>query len=107
MDKLDRWAEDVKFTLERELKDLDGEIRSARKTSKTAVVLTEKLEAQKLIKTLEQRRTAKRRQLFDAQDDVDKKRSELIEEIERQLKTKAQCETVFTIRWALADTGGT
>ncbi|MBI4952503.1 MAG: hypothetical protein HY908_10760 [Myxococcales bacterium] len=104
VDKLDRWAEDVKFTLERELKDLDTEIRAARKTSKTAVVLAEKLDAQKLIKTLEQRRTAKRRQLFDAQDDVDKKRSELIEEIERQLKTKAQCETVFTLRWVLADT---
>jgi ERCC4-related helicase len=104
VDKLDRWAEDVKFTLERELKDLDAEIRAARKTSKTAVVLAEKLEAQRLIKTLEQRRTAKRRQLFDAQDDVDKKRSELIEEIERQLKTTARCETVFTIRWVLADT---
>ena len=103
VDKLDRWAEDVKFTLERELKELDAEIRAARKSSKTAVVLAEKLEAQKLIKTLEQRRTAKRRQLFDAQDDVDKKRAELIEEIERQLKTKAQCETVFTIRWVLAD----
>jgi ERCC4-related helicase len=101
VDKLDRWAEDVKFTLERELKELDAEIRAARKSSKAAVVLAEKLEAQKLIKSLDQRRTAKRRQLFDAQDDVDKKRAELIEEIERQLKTKAQCETVFTIRWAL------
>jgi adenine-specific DNA-methyltransferase len=104
VEKLDRWAEDVKFTLERELKELDAEIRAARKTSKTAVVLAEKLEAQKNIKTLEQRRTAKRRQLFDAQDDVDKKRAELIEEIERQLKTKAETETVFTIRWVLADT---
>jgi superfamily II DNA or RNA helicase len=104
VDKLDRWAEDVKFTLERELKDLDAEIRAARKNSKTGIVLAEKLEAQKLIKSLEQRRNAKRRQLFDAQDDVDKKRAELIEKIERQLKTKAQRETVFTIRWALSDT---
>lgn len=102
MDKLDRWAEDVKFTLERELKDLDAEIRAARKTSKTAVVLAGKLEAQKLIKTLEQRRTAKRRQLFDAQDDVDKKRSELIEEIERQLETKNAVEPIFTLRWSLS-----
>jgi hypothetical protein len=104
VDKLDRWAEDVKLTLERELKELDAAIRAARRSSKTAVVLAEKLEAQKLIKTLEQRRTAKRRQLFDAQDDVDKKRAELIEDIERQLKTKARCETVFTLRWVLADT---
>lgn len=106
VDKLDRWAEDMKFTLERELKELDAEIRAARRSSKAAVVLAEKLEAQKLIKTLEQRRTAKRRQLFEAQDDVDKKRAELIEEIERQLATKAQCETVFTIRWVLGDAFG-
>ncbi len=104
VDKLDRWAEDVKLTLERELKELDAEIRAARKDSKTRVALTEKLEAQRRIKTLERHRNGKRRQLFDSQDDVDKKRTELIEEIERQLKTSAQRETVFTIRWTLVDT---
>jgi adenine-specific DNA-methyltransferase len=104
VDKLERWAEDLKLTLERQLKDLDAEIKAARKTSKTAVALAEKLEAQKVIKALEAKRSAKRRQLFDAQDDVDKRRAELIDEIERQLKTKMKCETVFTLRWALADT---
>ncbi|MGH0037124.1 MAG: SNF2-related protein [Myxococcota bacterium] len=101
VDKLDRWAEDVKLTLERELKELDAEIRAARKDSKTKVVLADKLEAQRRIKTLEQRRNGKRRQLFDAQDDVDKKRTQLIEDIERQLKTSAERETLFTIRWVL------
>lgn len=105
VEKLDRWAEDVKFTLERELKDLDTEIRAARSASKAGVDLAEKLEAQKALKALEQKRTAKRRQLFDAQDDVDRKRSELIEEIERQLRTTERCEPLFTIRWTLADTG--
>ncbi|MCB9610041.1 MAG: DEAD/DEAH box helicase family protein [Polyangiaceae bacterium] len=102
VDKLDRWAEDVKLTLERELKELDAEIRAARKDSKTKVVLADKLEAQRRIKTLEQRRNSKRRQLFDAQDDVDKKRTQLIEDIERQLRTSAQRETLFTIRWVLS-----
>ena len=40
------------------------------------------------------------------QDDIDMKRSKLIEEIERQLKSEAQCETVFTIRWETAESGG-
>ena len=101
VDKLDRWAEDVKLTLERELKELDAEIRAARKESKTKILLAEKLEAQRRIKTLEQRRNSKRRQLFEAQDDVDKKRTQLIEDIERQLKTSAGRETLFTIRWLL------
>ena len=101
VEKLDRWAEDVKLTLERDLKELDAEIRAARKEAKTRVVLAEKVEAQRRIKTLEQHRNAKRRQLFDAQDEVDKKRTELIEEIERQLRTSAERETLFTIRWEL------
>lgn len=52
---------------------------------------------------MESKRNTKRRQLFDAQDDVDKKRAGLIEEIERQLQTKTSIEPVFTLRWTLAD----
>ncbi len=106
-DKLDRWAEDVKFGLERELRELDTLIKSAKKTSKSAVALAEKLEAQKQIKALEAKRNTKRRQLFEAQDDVDRKRAELIEEIERQLQTKTSIELVFTLRWTLGDGAGT
>lgn len=102
-DKLDRWAEDVKFGLERELRELDGQIRAAKKISKSAVALAEKLDAQKLVRTLEAKRNAKRRQLFDAQDEVDRKRAELIEEIERQLQTKISIEPVFTLCWMLRD----
>jgi superfamily II DNA or RNA helicase len=105
-EKLDRWAEDVKFGLERELREIDAQIKAAKKTSKSAVALAEKLEAQKLIKSLEAKRNSKRRQLFDAQDDVDRKRAELIEEIERQLQTKTSVEPVFTLRWALAEGTG-
>ncbi len=102
-EKLDRWAEDVKFALERELRELDTQIKVAKKASKSAVSLAEKLEAQKQIKALEAKRNTKRRQLFEAQDDVDKKRAELIEEIERQLQTKTSVEPVFTLRWTLSD----
>jgi adenine-specific DNA-methyltransferase len=103
VDKLERWAEDVKFALERELRELDMQIKAAKKTSKSAVALAEKLEAQKLIKTIEAKRNTKRRQLFEAQDDVDRKRADLIEEIEHQLKAKTNIEPIFTLRWTLGD----
>jgi adenine-specific DNA-methyltransferase len=105
-DKLERWAEDVKFGLERELREFDAQIKAAKKTSKSVVALAEKLEAQKLIKTLEAKRNTKRRQLFEAQDDVDRKRAELIEEIERQLQTKTSIEPVLTLRWTLGEAAG-
>jgi len=98
---------DLKFALERELRELDTLIKAAKKTSKSAVALAEKLEAQKQIKTLEAKRNNKRRQLFEAQDDVDRKRAELIEEIERQLQTKTSIKPVFTLRWTLGDGAGT
>jgi len=103
VEKLERWAEDVKFGLERELRDLDIQIRAAKKASKSTVALAEKLDAQKLIKALESKRHAKRRELFEAQDDVDRKRAELIEEVERQLQTKASLTPVFTLRWTLTN----
>lgn len=99
VEKLDRWAEDLKFGLERELKELDLEVRAARKATKAAVTLAEKLEAQRLVKQLEQRRTTKRKHLFDAQDEIDARRSALIDEIERQLRTTADHEHLFTIRF--------
>jgi len=105
-EKIDRWAEDLKLTLERELKELDAEIRAARKESKTQVTLAEKLQAQKRIKQLEQRRSQQRRQLFEAQDEIDERRGQLIEEIEKQLQTEATRDMMFIIRWVLPEAAG-
>jgi len=99
--KLDAWADDLKVGLERELKDLDRAIKEARTLSRQAATLSEKLEAQREQKALEQKRNKKRRELFDAQDQIDERRNELIEGIERQLRAVHTTELIFTIRWRL------
>ena len=81
--KLDRWSEDLKQGLEREIKEIDKQIREARKTSVLSQSLQDKLEAQKVIKALEKMRNNKRRELFDAQDAIDAQREELIANIEK------------------------
>lgn len=101
VDKLDRWADDMKLSLENDIKQLNVEIKTVRKEAKTKVVLAEKLEAQKRIKSLEQQLHSKRRQLFDAQDEIDNQRTKLIDDIERQLQTSAHRATLFTVRWQL------
>ncbi len=99
--KLERWSDDLKLGLEREIKDLDQKIKEIRRESQSATALTEKLAFQKDIKAVESERNRKRRELYDAQDAIDRDRDELIGRIEKQLKVKQNSETFFTIRWQL------
>jgi len=50
---------------------------------------------------LEQGRATRRKQLFDAQDQIDERRSGLIDEIERQLQTTTDRDHLFTIRFSI------
>lgn len=99
--KLDGWAEDLKITLERDIKDMDRQIREAKRAATLALTLEEKLAGQKQIKNLESQRNAKRRSLFDAQDEIDRKRETLIADIEQKLMQSMSLKEVFCIRWRL------
>lgn len=100
--KLDGWADDLKLGLEREIKEFDRQIKEARRAATGALTLDEKLAGQKQIKALESARNQKRRSLFDAQDQVDRQREELIEKIEGKLRQASILEPLFTIRWRIA-----
>lgn len=100
-DKLDGWADDLKLGLEREIKEMDRQIKEARRAATTALTLEEKLAGQKQIKTLEYQRNEKRRSLFEAQDRVDQQRAQLIANIEGKLTQKSGFQKLFTIRWSI------
>ena len=99
VDKLDKWADDMKTALELDLKKLDIDIKTSKTLAKKNFNLADKLEAQRTIKEMEKRRNEMRKKLYDAQDDVDKRKEELIARVERQLKQKTKQEELFTIRW--------
>lgn len=100
-EKLDGWADDLKVGLEREIKELDRQIKEARRAATAAPTLEEKLSGQKQIRTLKAQRNQKRRSLFDAQDEVDRQREELIGKIEGKLRQREVDRSLFAIRWAL------
>ncbi|MCM8611876.1 SNF2-related protein [Accumulibacter sp.] len=100
-DKLDAWADDLKVGLEREIREIDRQIKDARRAATTALTLEEKLAGQKQIKALEAQRNQKRRSLFDAQDQVDKQREDLIAVIEGKLNQTATLQQLFMLRWIL------
>ena len=99
--KLDGWADDLKAGLEREIKEFDRMIKEARRTSATALTLEEKLASQKQIKAIEAQRNDKRRSLFEAQDEIDKNREQLISQIEGKLSSHTTTEDLFVIRWKI------
>ena len=101
-DKLDCWADDLKENLERELKNIELEIREAKKAKRLAADLQSKIEAQKKVNELEQQRNQKKRTLFDAQDQIEQRKDELISEVEARLQQQTSRQNVFTIKWRLA-----
>lgn len=100
-EKLDNWADDLKVALEREIKEIDQQIKEAKRTATIALNLEEKLAGQKQIRALEVTRNGKRKALFEAQDEIDKKRDGLIGEIEGKMRAKHNSTEIFKIRWCL------
>jgi len=98
-EKLDAWADDLKVGLEREIKDLDRQIKEARTKSKGAATLADKLQAQKEQRDLETQRDKKRRELFNRQDEIQARRDQLIEELEGQLGQQITQRTLFSCEW--------
>ena len=88
--------------MEREIKDLDRQIKEARRAAIAALTLEDKLATQKQIKALEAQRSQRRRSLFEAQDKVDAQRDEMIAKIESRMQQSAISTPLFSMRWALA-----
>lgn len=101
MDKLDKWAEDLKNSMEIEIKELDIEIKSLKTEAKKIAKLEEKVKAQRHIKELEKKRNEKRQALYKSQDEVEHRKDDLITEIEARLKQKIQKDKLFEIKWVI------
>ena len=99
MDKLDTWAGDMKVALEREIKDLDAEIKLRKSNAKKLSQLAEKVAEHRIIKELENKRAEKRQNLYEAQDEVDARKETLLTKVERMLEQKIEQTELFTIKW--------
>jgi superfamily II DNA/RNA helicase len=100
-EKLEYWADDMKISLERELQDLDGEIKLKKMEARKSTDLKTKVQAQRAVKDLEKIRSEKRKRLFEAQDDIEQKKESLLSAVEKQLEQRHQAKELFTFRWIL------
>lgn len=101
IDKLELWADDMKVSLERELKDLEDEIKLKKAEARRHRELADKVVAQRAVKELEKERSEKRKRLFEAQDEIDGEKEKLISDIETRLQQKTGRKNLFVIRWNL------
>lgn len=102
MGKLEHWSEDMKTSLEIKLKQLDIDVKMRKAEARKITNLEEKVKAHREIKDLEKARNEMRLNLYQAQDDVERQKESLIEQIEARLKQDVKTTDIFTIRWRVA-----
>ncbi len=101
VEKLENWSDDVKKALELDLRKLDIDIKTNKTNAKRIVNLEEKLKVQREIKDSERKRNEMRKKLYEAQDEVEIKKEDLLKKVEAQLKQRSKLETLFTISWKI------
>lgn len=101
MDKLDSWAADMKVSLEKEISDLDAEIKLRKSEARKMLKLQDKVAAQRNIKDLEKKRADKRQNLYEAQDKVDRKKDDLLTNVEQMLSQKIRQDRLFILKWRI------
>ena len=102
MEKLEKWADDVKKGLELQLKQLDADIKTLKSEARKLPELQRKVEAQRRIKKMEKRRNELRQNLFKEQDQIDDRKERLLETVEAKMKQRLSEEVVMTIEWSLS-----
>jgi hypothetical protein len=103
IEKLERWADDLKHGLEVEIKDLRARVNQLKKDFRLAQALEHKLAIQKELRDVEKQRDRKQLELYKAQDDIDAKKEGLIDEVESQLKQREAVDSVLCVAWTLAE----
>ena len=101
MEKLESWADDLKDNLERELREMDKEIKAMKRDARQVADLETKVALHKKAKEMEKRRSDKRQGLFEAQDEIDARKEQLLQDIEGKLKANAEAVELFSIRWSV------
>ena len=102
MDKLDRWAQDRRTSLQVELVELDEAIKETRKAARLAPNLPEKLEKQQALRKLETKRDEAWRNYDAASRELDRQKDNLLDEISQRLEQNTESNHLFTIHWKIS-----
>lgn len=100
-DKLERWAEDKRIALDIRIKQLDQEIKVARKASRQLPTLQEKIQAKKRVTQQERERDQLMLAYHEEKKKIEVEEDRLLTDIEAALQIKRHRERLFAIRWSV------
>jgi len=100
-DKLEQWADDQILAAEQSLTDTKARIRDSKRRARTTESMDEQKKCQEELKALERQQRRQRQQIFDVEDEIENKRDQLIEALEKRMKQKTLVHPLFRIRWQL------
>lgn len=101
VDKLEKWSDDVRNSIKFEIKELDKEIKTRKTEARKMLNLEQKVKEQRIIKDLEKKLAEKRYNQYQNEDDIEHRKDNLLDEVEKRLKQKTTDNELFTIRWKI------
>ncbi|HEQ3588924.1 SNF2-related protein [Shewanella marisflavi] len=101
VEKLECWAEDKRTTLDLRIKQLDFEIKQARKASRQLGTLQEKMAAKRALKSLERERDQVMLNYHEEKKLIEQEEDRLLEEIEARLATDTAISVLFEASWSI------
>lgn len=101
MDKLDKWADDLKISLEIELKYIERDIKARKTDLRKLTDLAEKVSYQRETAEMEKKRNKLRRKLYDEQDAIEEKKEVLIDKVAQKLEQNKSIQELFKIQWKI------
>ena len=100
-EKLEAWAEDQMKSAEQTLEDTKLKLRDAKRQSRQAETIEQQKHWQEQIKKLEKQQRRQRQSIFDVEDEIEAKRDELIDALEKQMHKTSSTHHLFTVRWTI------
>ena len=100
-DKLDAYADDLEKATEVEIREMDGEIKAARKAlrTNTAMGMADKLNEKRRIQRLEGKRDEMKLKTFECRKNIRDEVNQMLDDIAQSMDTAPILEPLFSARW--------
>jgi len=102
LDKLDRWGEGQRNSLKAALRELEDQIKETRKAARMAPNLPEKLKLEREKRSMETKRDEAWKQYEQAAKDVETRKDNLMDEVEKRFEQQVSEQMLFTIKWKVS-----